>query len=377
LRLGFRPFYLGGTLLAAFVVPLWVAMLLGGLPLKPVLPSLWWHAHEMLFGFAVAIIIGFLLTAGKNWTGLATPRGPVLGALVMLWLAARLAALGNSVLLFAILDVALLPLVALIFASLLIRARNYRNLPLALILMLLAASNALFHLAASGRMDIAVMAPLYAGLALITLVESIIAGRVIPAFTMAASPGLRLVASPVVERLTLGLTALAMMLWVVMPTGRVSASVLLAAAVAHTWRFFGWRTWLTWGRPIVWVLHAAYAWIPVALCLLAASQLGWLSVTAGVHALGVGATGGLIIGMVTRTARGHTGRSLVVSRAEVLAYALVMVAAFSRVLASLLSPQFYAAFLVLATATWTLAFLIYLWKYTPWLLQTRLDGKDD
>jgi len=123
-------------------------------------------------------------------------------------------------------------------------------------------------------------------------------------------------------------------------------------------------------------LHFAYAWIPLALLMLALAQVGLLSVSVGVHALGLGATGGLIIGMITRTARGHTGRSLVISWVGTLTYVLVMVAAFSRWLASLLPPKYYAAFLVLAAATWSFAFLIYLWQYTPWLLQTRLDGKD-
>lgn len=376
LRLGFRPFYLGGALVAALSVPVWLAMFLGTLPLSPAVPPLLWHAHEMLFGFAVAIIIGFLLTAGKNWTGLATPRGPVLGALVLLWLAARLASLGSAGLVYALLDVALLPLVAIIFARLLWRAKNYRNLPLALILMLLAGANTLFHLAVAGWLNLSAMTPLHAGLALITMIESMMAGRVIPAFTMSANPGLKLVASAAVERSALGLTALALLYWIFLPAGWPGALVLVAAGLANAWRLLGWRSSLARGRPILWILHAAYAWIVLALLLLAAAQVELLPVSVGVHALGVGATGGLIIGMVTRTARGHTGRPLLLSVSEVLAYLLVMAAALSRVLASLLAPQFYAALLVLAAFTWSLAFLIYLWQFTPWLLQTRLDGKD-
>ena len=147
LRLGFRPFYLGGALLAALIVPLWVLMFLGGLQLTPSAPPLLWNAHEMLFGFAVSIIVGFLLTAGKAWTGLATPRGPWLGALALLWLAARLAAAVGPYALYAALDVALLPCVAVILVRLLLRSRNHRNLPLALILVLLALANLTSHLA--------------------------------------------------------------------------------------------------------------------------------------------------------------------------------------------------------------------------------------
>lgn len=376
LRLGFRPFYVAGALAATLLVPLWLALFLGTAPLTPAVPAVLWHAHEMLFGFAVAVIIGFLMTAGKNWTGLATPRGPLLGALALLWLAARLAALGSSALLYALLDVALLPWIALIFTRLLLRAKNRRNLPLAGILMALATTNVVFHLAAAGMLAVSALAPLYAGLALIIMIECVIAGRVIPAFTMSANPGLRLEVSSAFERWTLGLTALGLLLWVVFPPNGFSAGVLLAASALHGRRLYGWQPGKARGRPILWILHAAYAWIPVGLFLLALAQMGWLAATAGIHALALGATGGLIIGMMTRTARGHTGRPLAVSRTEVLAYGLVMLAALVRVGASLLPTPLYPGLLMLAATAWSLAFAIYLWRYTPWLMQTRLDGKD-
>jgi uncharacterized protein involved in response to NO len=94
-RLGFRPFYLGAAAFALFAVPYWIAGLLGWVALPSTMPPLLWHAHEMLYGFAVAVIVGFLLTAGKAWTGLATPRGATLAVMAGLWLAARLAAVGR------------------------------------------------------------------------------------------------------------------------------------------------------------------------------------------------------------------------------------------------------------------------------------------
>jgi uncharacterized protein involved in response to NO len=376
LRLGFRPFYVGGALLAALIVPLWVAMFLGQLPLTPAVPPLLWHAHEMLFGFAVAIIVGFLLTAGKAWTGLATPRGAWLGGLAVLWLAARVASVLGPYALYAVLDLALLPLVAAILLTLLLRARNYRNLPLALILALLASANLVFHLAAMGALNLPAITPLYAGLALIVMIECVMAGRVIPAFTMAVTPGLKLSATVWVERITLGATGLGLALWVFAPNGVVSLLVLALASVLHVKRLASWRPALTLKRPILWILHAAYAWIPVGLGLLALAQIGLVPVSTGVHALAVGATGGLIIGMITRTARGHTGRPLKASNTEVLAYALVMTAAVLRVLLPLISPGLLGVSLIAAAVVWSAAFLIYLWQFTPWLMSTRLDGKD-
>jgi uncharacterized protein involved in response to NO len=380
LRLGFRPFYLGAALFALLAIPLWVAIFLGQLELTMALPPLLWHAHEMLFGFAIAVILGFLLTAVKAWTGLATPRGAFLGALALLWLAARVAAVTGPYAVYAVLDLLLLPLVAVVLTGVLLRARNRRNLPLAGMLMLLALANGAFHLSVIGVIDIAPMRALYAALALIVMIECGITGRVIPAFTMSATPGLKLNVRPSVERATLALTALALLLWVLAPASAgwnmAGGWVFSLAAVAHVLRLVQWRPWVTRHRPILWILHLSYAWIPLGLALLAMAQFGLLGTSSGVHALAIGATAGLIIGMLTRTARGHTGRPLQASRPEAAAYALVMVAAAVRVLLPLAVPQWLPLALVTSAVAWSLAFAIYLFIYTPWLLQTRLDGKD-
>ena len=376
LRLGFRPFYIGTALVAALSVPLWIASFLGWITLDLPLPPLLWHAHEMLFGFAAGVIAGFLLTAVKAWTGLATPRGAALGALFVLWLAARIAALTGPYVVYAALDVVLLPAVAVILLRVLILAKNRRNLPLIGVLMLLGAANAAFHLSVLGLIDIAPLQPLYAGLAMIVMIESVMAGRVVPAFTMSATPGLKIKIARWSELTTLAVTALALALWVLMPPGPVTLVACALAAVLHTVRLAQWHPWVTFKRPILWILHLSYAWIIVGFVMLALAQLGWVGVSPAVHALAIGATGGLIIGMLTRTARGHTGRPLQVSSIEVLAYGLVMGAALLRVFTPVATPQWYAAALIVAALAWALAFAIYLIKYTPWLLQTRADGKD-
>lgn len=380
LRLGFRPFYLGAALFALLAIPLWVALFLGHSTLTMPLSPLLWHAHEMLFGFAIAVIMGFLLTAVKAWTGLATPRGAFLAALALLWLAARVAAVTGPYALYALLDLALLPLVAAVLTRLLLRARNRRNLPLAGMLMLLALANGVFHLGVIGAIEMSPLTPLYAALALIVMIECVIAGRVIPAFTMSATPGLKLTVSVLVDRAAMALTALALLLWVFAPAAtawNMGAGLALSlAAVSHVLRLLQWRPAITRHRPILWILHASYAWIPFGLALLAAARFGWIANSVGVHALAIGATAGLIIGMITRTARGHTGRALQVSRPEATAYVLVMLAAATRVLLPLAMPAWLPMALVVSAAAWSVAFAIYLFIYTPWLLQTRLDGKD-
>jgi len=376
LRLGFRPFYILGALLACASVPVWIAAMVGGMPLNVALTPLLWHAHEMLFGFATAIIVGFLLTAVKAWTGLATPRGALLGGLALLWLAARLAALGASYGVYAVLDMLLLPIVGVLLLRVLLRAGNQRNLPLIGILLLLALANLAFHLSVLGTIALSPVHALYAGLALIVMIECVMAGRVVPAFTTSVNPGLKIKLPRWQEMTTLAVTGVALLLWVCAPPGIVPAIALALAGVLHGVRIAQWHPLKTLNRPILWILHASYAWIPAGLVLLALAQMGWVSVSVGVHALAVGATGGLIIGMLTRTARGHTGRPLQASRAEVLAYALVMGAALVRVFFPIFVPQWYGPTLVLAAAAWSIAFGIYLVLFTPWLLQTRADGKD-
>jgi uncharacterized protein involved in response to NO len=376
LRLGFRPFYLGAAVFGALAVPLWLALFLGRFALELHVAPLLWHAHEMLFGFAAAVIVGFLLTAGKAWTGLATPRGAFLGVLAGLWLAARIAAIVGPYALYAVLDLLLLPVVAAVLVNVLVRARNFRNLALAGILILLSLANLCFHLAVLGAIAVSPMHALHAALALIVMIECVMAGRVLPAFTNSVTPGLNLKARPRLEQATLALTALALLSWVADAPSGFTAGALGLAAAAHLLRQWSWQPGVTRSRPILWILHAAYFWLPVGFALLALAQIGWVNVSAGVHALAVGATGGLIIGMLTRTARGHTGRPLQASRAEVLAYALVMAAAVLRVVLPILAPQWLVVSLLTAALAWSAAFGIYLVIYTPWLLQTRLDGKD-
>lgn len=376
LRLAFRPFYLGAALFGCLAIPMWVLLFMGRASWAPVLPPQLWHAHEMLFGFAAAVIVGFLMTAGKAWTGLPTPRGGALAALVLLWLAARIAALVAPYPVYAALDLALLPVVAIVLVRLLLRAQNRRNLPLAGLLGLLTVANLVFHLSAVGHLEMPPVLALYAALALIVLIETVMAGRVIPAFTMGAIPGLRIKVDPMLEKATALASGAALLWWVFAPALAAGAVLLALAAALQASRLIAWKPWRTRGRPILWILHLSYAWIPLGFGLLALNQLGWIGASAGIHALAVGATGGLIIGMVTRTARGHTGRPLLASPLEVAAYSLVMFAAVLRVLVPLVAPQYLVLSVIVAAGAWALAFALYLVLYTPWLLRARLDGKD-
>lgn len=376
LRLGFRPFYLLAALFACLAIPLWIAVFLGHHSLPIAVEPLLWHAHEMLFGFGATVIAAFLLTAVKAWTGVQTPRGSVLGALVLLWLSARIAALTLPYGVYAVLDVLFLPAVGILLMQVLIKANNQRNKPLISLLGVMTLVNAAFHLAVLNIIAINPMTPLHLELGLIMIVICVMTGRVVPMFTQNMVPGLRIIVPPRFEPALLIVTAIAILLWAFEAPRLVTLIACVIAGGMHAYRIWLWQSWKTYKRPLLWILHLAYVWMPLGFFLLAAAQLDWISASLGIHAFAVGVMSGLIIGMITRTARGHTGRPLQASKGEIIAYALVLLSAVARVVLPAINPVWYLDALTIAAWLWAPAFAIYLIIYTPWLMQSRLDGKD-
>jgi uncharacterized protein involved in response to NO len=375
LRLGFRPFYLLGALAAALLPLLWIALFTGTVVFEPALPGSLWHGHEMVFGVVVAVIVGFLFTAGRTWTGLPTPTGPFLAAFALLWLAGRVTAISGPPALFMALDLAFLPLVAALFLDLVVRAGNWRNLPVAVLVMLMAAANFAFHTAQRGLLPIPPGHVLQIAVLLVMVVMSIVAGRVIPAFIGSAVPGASPRVDARIERAMLPLTALALLSWAVAPLSRCTALVCFALAALHGARLLLWRSWVARGRPVLWILPAAYAWIPLGLALLGAASLGVAASSLGIHALSAGAMGGLVVGMVSRTSRGHTGRLLQAGRSERWAYGLVLSGAVLRVGAPVLPGTMHLLALVAAALAWCAAFGLLFATLLPWLTAPRVDGK--
>lgn len=373
LALGFRPFYLLGAAFAALSIPLWLAVYYGQAGATHL--GLSWHMHEMVYGFVIAIVVGFVYTAARNWTGLWTPRGAALGALAALWLAGRVAMLLPPSLATAAVEAAFLPLATWPLYRVLARSNNLRNMVLAIVLGLLAVANLVFHAAVLGLLELSPMRPVYAALIMIVVIESVIGGRIIPNFTANAIPGVKPVQRPMLERNCMILTVLAGLAWALALPPLVAAPMALAAALAQGTRLALWQPWRSAGTPILWILHLSYAWIPLGFAMLALSQFGFAPVSAAVHMLGVGAMGGLIVGMITRTALGHTGRALKAGRADTAMYVLIQLGVLLR-LAALFSPWLRDALLLAAGLCWSATFLIYLAVYAPRLLAPRVDGRE-
>ncbi len=374
--LGFRPFYLLAAAFAAFAVPAWL-FFYSGHDRATSLPPMLWHAHEMVFGFAVAVVTGFLFTAARNWTGLATPSGGRLAGFCALWLAARIAYLADALVLALAIELAFLSLVAIALLSVLVRARSRRNYFVGVLFIALAVADLVFYGAASGSIGApGVAAASRIGLYLIATLTIVIGGRVIPMFTANAIRGVRQFRLLWLERFALAAVVFAFALDLAGVGGVALALVASVAAIAQAVRLAGWGPLATWRNPLVWILHASSAWLAIALALMAAAALGLVPASLVAHALGVGLIGGLIIGMITRTALGHTGRVLVAGRAETAMYALVQLAALVRVFGPTIAPSQAMPLLTLSATMWSAAFVLYIVVYWPRLSRSRVDGRE-
>lgn len=373
LALGFRPFYLVGAASAVILLPLWLATLDGHLML-PLPDPLGWHAHEMLFGFAAAILAGFLFTAVRNWTGGDTPRGRALGALVLLWLAGRLAPFVAPPLVAAAIDLAFLPAIAFAVAkpiAAMTPPRGQRRpwLPV-IVLALLSVANLLHHSGSAGLARAL-------GFGVIAMLIAVIAGRVIPSFTMTGAK-ISVPAAPRRDRVALIALGLAVALDVAaqvvpVPTMPLAAANVFAAVI-HAARLQHWQSHRALHVPLLAILHIAYAWLPVALGLRALAALDLAPLALALHALGVGAMAGLMLGMMTRSSLGHTGRPLRAGGWEIAIYAAITLAAVLRLCAGL-QANWTLPLLCAAGLAWEAAFGLFLLRYAPMLLRMRVDGK--
>jgi uncharacterized protein involved in response to NO len=377
--LGFRPFYLCAGVLATCWIPLWLAVVHGAWSGPTYLPAVVWHGHEMIYGYVLAVMAGFLLTAVRNWTGQQTPTGGPLAALVLLWLAGRAALLLGGQLpgwLIATVDVAFLPVLAIVLWVPLWRARNRRNMAFPALLLVLAAANARVHLAALGVGVVDSARALGLALDVITLIMVVVGGRVIPAFTANALPEARVRSWRALDRLAVLSVLLLLGVHLLSAPAVVTVPVALLAALANGMRMMGWGTRATWGTPILWILHAGYAWIVISLMLETLSVAGIAALRPfAVHALTVGAIGSLTLGMMTRSALGHTGRTLAATPAIVLAYACVNLAALVRSLVPIPFPHAYMSALGVSGLLWSLAFGVFTVVFWPVLTRPRIDGK--
>lgn len=377
LSYGFRPMFLSATGWAIVALGLWLAMYFGNLRFPTRFDPISWHIHEMLFGFVLAAVAGFLLTAIPNWTGRVPVRGARLATLVVLWLFGRIDCLISSDLpgwLAVSVDVSF-PVVLLAAAAReIIAARNWRNLPVILPLSVFVAADVLMHLESLGW---SVSAGLGWRLALAppVVLISLIGGRIVPNFTrnwlVARKSPICPVPANRFDTVCVGVLALAFAVWAFAPNNRIAGALLIAAASLNAVRLSRWSGLASWPEPLLFILHVGYLWLVVGTALLGFSVFTTVVPTASaMHALTAGAITVMILAVMPRVTLGHTGRALTAGPITDLVFVLINVAAVARILASW-SASLMNTLLIVAGCLWTAAFVFFIVIYGPMLVTRR------
>lgn len=372
LSMGFRPFYLLGALQAAAFILLWAFGYQG----NSALPGMFWHGHEMIWGFAGAIIVGFLHTAVANWTGQPPLHGRELATLVVLWLGARMASFipGNAWI-EIILNTVFLLLAAAYLGRSLLRARQVKNYFVPFLLAGFAVSHNLFHLALDGTLNADPRAMLHGGVLVVAAVIFFMGMRILSFFTSRAVMGEQVV-NP--SWLAVSVILLSLLMVIAMATSLppfVPAALGVTAMVLNGVSLWSWWDRRALQHPMLWVLYAGYACATLGVGLYGLALAFWpAGLSAALHCITVGGIGLLTLGMMTRTALGHTGRPLQLPKTMVVAYSFVLVATVLR-LAAALVPGFYTGGIHSSAFCFAVGFGLFAWQYGPWLIRPRADGK--
>lgn len=377
LSYGFRPFFLGAGIWACAAMVLWIGLMSGQWSFATRYGAVAWHAHEFLFGYVSAVLCGFLLTAIPNWTGRMPLQGGPLLALFSLWVAGRIVMLltdriGADVA--VAVDGAFLVVLSLVILREIVAGRNWRNLPVVLLVSVLAVANLLFHVEtlAFGAPDIGIRIACAAIVGLVMLVG----GRITPSFTrnwLARQGGGKLPApASRFDTVSLSIAGLALLSWVALPEWQLTGVLLIGAAAVQAARLLRWAGERTWREPIVLILHIGYGFVPLGALVLGVSIL-WPAVfpqSGALHAWTTGVVGVMTLAVMTRATRGHTGRAIVSTPATTLIYGAIIVAASARIIAPILKDA-YMEVLIVAAIAWIVAFGVFTLAYGPMLVRKR------
>ncbi|HEU4838816.1 MAG TPA: NnrS family protein [Micavibrio sp.] len=375
---GFRPFFFSGALFSVLSIALWGSFYAGiSTPPGFFVDPISWHAHEMIYGFALAIVAGFLLTAVANWTGTVPVRHLHLAGLCALWIAGRVVMgvdLGLPSWGIIALESSFVPALAISLALPLLRTWNKRNFIFLAFLSVLFACDVWFLTTGN-------MTALYVALMMILNMVSLIGGRVIPAFTVAALRR-RGIDAAQTGQTRMDIAALASLAAVTLCLVFVRETILLGVIAAlsciiHALRMRHYHTLKALSDPLLWILHAGYGWLVIGLALLALTGFGLLHTTAAIHALTAGCIGSMILGMICRVTLGHTGRNLEVGRLTILSFYTIQIAALLRVFGPMLAaPGYMTHGIVCSALLWTLCYAAYLAVFSGMLFSPRPDGQE-
>ncbi len=373
-QLAFRPFFLLAPIAALILLAVWVSYYAGWF-----LASNYWHgqsghSHEMIYGFAVAIVAGFLLTAARTWTGFETIKGKPLMLLVLLWALGRILPWFElNKILIAIVDLAFLPVVIIALAIPVIKKGQKRNFIFLPILSLLWIGNLMMHLQQLGITESGAHAGIYLGLDLILLLIITLGGRVIPMFT-GNGIGVHIERTPKLDLLAILTGILYLIAHQINFQGSFLIAASLLAFVVHSFRIWNWYHAKIWSNPLVWILHVSYYWLVIGFALMAGAALGYWSLFIALHAFTVGGISGMILGMICRVSLGHTGRALKPPRLVLLGFVLLPLASLIRVFVPMVMPSLYSASVIVSGLFWVMAMILFVLSYFHILTRPRVDG---
>ncbi len=377
--LGFRAFFSLAGLAALILIVFWNTLSNGESTSEHYFTSNYWHAHEMLLGYSVAVIAGFLLTAVKNWTGKPTLTGDQLASLCLLWLYGRILPFYAGELpdaLIALVDFSFLPVLAYQVSNPIVQAKQYRNLFFIGLLLLLALGNGLIHIEMLGLQSNTAATGIQLVVATIIILILIIAGRVFPFFTERGIPGTLIIKNPLLDKLSVASAVIVFTLQLFGMSGTLLALAAIVAAAVNVARLSLWYVKRIQYVPLLWVLYTGYGWIILGFMLTALSAYSVVLPSLALHAFTLGGIGVLTLGMMARVSLGHTGRALKASNALAIAFALINVAALFRVLLPIAMPDWYENLIYVSTLSWLAAFSLFVFVYLPILTGARIDGQD-
>ncbi|MEQ8427273.1 MAG: NnrS family protein [Gammaproteobacteria bacterium] len=379
-NLGFRPFFLGAVLYSIIAVAVWMmiyafnfSMPMGNLSIFQ------WHAHEMIFGYSLAVIAGFLLTAVKNWTGIQTLYGIRLFTLFILWATARfLFLLGATFISYAlILDLLFIASLIVVTTAPVFKSRNYRQLGILSKLLLLGIANLCFYLGYIGTLDQGMYWGIYGGLYLVIGLILTLGGRVIPFFTESG------VGYPVQLYNPKWITIAGLLVFLVffvselfLQSGLLSGYLAVALFIIYFIRLVGWYTPGIWKKPLLWSLHVAMLFIIIGFLLFAVSVFSDVSQLIAIHAMAYGGIGMVTVSMMARVSLGHTGRNVNKPPGLVNFIMVTLLAgAVVRVFLPLLTSDYYLVWIMISQILWIIAFLLFAMLYVPIWCRPRIDGQ--
>lgn len=371
--LGFRIFFLLAGFAALALIILWQQMTQGTIS-PPYFTGTYWHAHEMLLGYTVAVIAGFLLTAVSNWTGKITLQGENLIGLSLLWLYGRILPFYAGQLpdgLIALVDLAFLPTLTFVIARTLIQAKNYKNLVFVGLLGLLMLGNLMIHAQMLEFCTTSAAIGIQLVLATIVLMILVIAGRVFPFFAEKGLKGVSIPRNQTADIVAIGSAATLFLLQLFDISGTILALVALLAAGLNAWRLANWFVFRIWFVPLLWVLYLGYGWLILGFVFSAFAAWELVLPSLALHAFTVGGIGVLTIGMMARVSLGHTGRVMKASNAIAIAFGLINVAALFRVILPSVLFSWTNVLIYCATLAWLAAFSLFLAVYLPILIAKR------